>query len=210
MARYYRRSYRSRKPKYTTYGSAKFLARKAYSGVKFLKSIVNAEKKFFDTLVSGSLTNAGTVNVLNAISAGDDAMNRNGNSIKLIHLYCRMTFEQIIDTKNFVRIIIFSDLANQGIAPSTTDVLTVADVDSMTNLDNVARFQILFDKCYGLSNAYPTVSKRVYQRLGFHIKFDGTASGDWQKNSLFVLMLDSNTTSHAVSNSTFRIAYYDN
>lgn len=207
--RYSRKKY---KPKYTTVGSVKHLASQAWKGVKFLKSVVNAEKHFHDTSLSGQTTNAGAVFLLNQIAAGDDAINRTGNSIKLIDLYMHLNIEQAAaESKNFVRVVICQDTANQSAVPSVTDILQSASATSMINFDNAKRFKILYSKVIGLS--YPdkaVISLNAYRRLGFHIKFSGTADTTYLQNSLFILLIDENNTNHADYSGTIRIKWYDN
>lgn len=210
MARRYRRRY-YKKPQYTTSGSIGHLAKQAYRGVKFLKQIVNAEKKFFDTDLSSTMTNTGTVVALNDIVAGDDAHNRNGNSIKLHHLYIRANVEQVSAANNYCRIILVQDTANQGTAPAVLDVLTSEDTYSMTNLDNVKRFRILMDKVFNFNTlGNLTHHFTCYKRLGFHIRFDGTGAGTYLQNSLFLIYLDENSTNHVNIRGDVRLVFYDN
>ena len=57
------------------------------SSLKFLKSVVNVEKKFIDSgVVSNNVGNAGAIYYLSGVAQGTDQITRNGNSIKASYI----------------------------------------------------------------------------------------------------------------------------
>jgi len=88
--------------------------------------VVNVEKHLFDQSVSITSANAGFINCLSFIAAGDDYNNRQGNTCKMN--YITIPAGRVIQNggdSNQVRMLIFMDTANQGTTPAVTDVLAM-------------------------------------------------------------------------------------
>ena len=68
------------------------LAKKSWAAVKYLKSVINVEKKKHDTSSSGSISSAGGIQLLSNIAQGDTDQTRDGNSIKMQSMLLRATF----------------------------------------------------------------------------------------------------------------------
>lgn len=195
------------------------LAKQAYSGFKYLRGMINCEKKFFDATSSASINNSGDVSVLSSISQGDDTNQRNGDSI--LAKYVDLRFSWIMnaaDPVELVRTIVFQDTMSLGTIPSVGDVLslagTSADVLSMLNLIGARqhRFKILHDESYTLcSTGSQAVQKSVVIPLNDHIKFTGTVGGDEGRNMLYILNISSSTGANRPTVTyRSRLAYYDN
>ena len=116
-------------------------------GLKFLKSIVNAEKKFHQATSSPTSSSTGSITQVSAIAQGDTASTRDGNSI----LAKYMTFRSRIvkhasATNTSVRIIIFVDLLNTGTTPTFADLLSdPSSIISNKLIGSSSRFWILKD-----------------------------------------------------------------
>jgi len=140
--------------------------------VKFLKSVVNVEKHLFDQSVSITSANAGFINCLSFIAAGDDYNNRQGNTCKMN--YITIPAGRVIQNggdSNQVRMLIFMDTANQGTTPAVTDVLASADPNDVTNPDNVKRFWILYDRLFILSANTPARQIKCFKWNKVHLRF---------------------------------------
>jgi hypothetical protein len=87
-----------------------------------------------------------------------------------------------------IRLLIVYDKQSNGVAPSTLDVVTIDEIDSLMNLNNSRRFKILADEVYeqGLSTAGPgaliTKGFRDFtgkgRRRGLDVEFRDTNAGD--------------------------------
>lgn len=195
------------------------LARKAYSGYKYLRGMINCEKHFIDTLQAGALISwSGTVTALSASAQGDNINNRVGDSILAKYLTFRYscTMDSALST-TAVRWIIFQDTMSLGTIPSASDVLTTTGaanaVVSLLNIQNAlqGRFRILFDKTVALSNTgnKQFISDEVIP-INDHIKYTSTAGTDEGRNMLYLLTIcDVNASDPTVAWSA-RLAYYDN
>lgn len=210
-------------------GKAIDIATKAYKMASVVASIVNAEKKYFDTTLSVGPDTTAQIFHLSAIPQGDTNQQRQGNTIALKSFEARLNLRK--DTaaaSEIVRVILFEDMDNSnGTAPTASQLLEYP-VNQMSprNMDFPHRFRILKDKIFWNN---PTTGN-IYAPLKFFHKFpttkdakglkirnhhmtwiDGTGGGT-ARNHLYLLVLGNVAT--ASTGSTFggytRIRYYDN
>lgn len=189
----------------------------AYRSALYLKSIINVEIKKFDTLLtSTALTDAGFVQNMALIAQGDTAGLRDGNSIKTQWFTIQGHFEIHASAVNTsVRMIVFLD--NQTVADTTPTVGTVLDGDVVSftyaplNSDTVGRFTKLYDKVIVLDVVKaPRRTFKVNLKLKKHLRFNGTAGTDIQKNGIFVLFVADEVTNDPTMEWFARLGYTDN
>lgn len=219
---YRRKSRRSRygnrrRGKRSTYAPNKWAwyAKQAWKGVKFVKSIINSEKHYFDnTSVTGAVASAGTIYCLSNIAQGDDVNNRQGNSVLAKTLYVRGTmYRNVSNTAviNSVRCIWFQDTSNQGSDPTVTDILQSADVRSPLNVDKTSRYSIIRDKVYTLSvGGQAGFNIKKFLPINNHLKYTGSSGSNIYTNALYVLVITDQSTLQPVFDMTSRLAFYDN
>lgn len=218
---YRRKTNRKRRPRKTNYMgsavSAYKLAKQAYSQIKYLKSLINVEKKKFDLeLTSSAISNSGQIYSLCAIAQGDTDQTRNGNSILCQHVSMRGRLLQSNSITTTLRLMLFMDTQQiSDTAPIVSDVLDTtfsnyfqAPLNNLT----VGRFKILWDKQL---NSNPGQSAMVqfkhFQRLtGHHVRFNGTAAGDSQKGTLYLLAISDQPTLTPTLDFASRLTFTDN
>lgn len=195
------------------------LAKQAYSGFKYLRGMINCEKKFYDISGNLSINNTGDVSTLSGISQGDDTNQRNGDSILAKYLDLRFSWVMnAADPVEMVRTIVFQDTMSLGTVPAVGDVLTLVgtstDVLALLNLVGARqhRFKILHDESYTLcSTGTQAVQKNLVVPLNDHIKFTGTVGSDEGKNIVYILNISSSTGANKPTVTwKSRLAYYDN
>lgn len=208
------------KPWYSKKYSALDLAGKAWTGVKMLKGIINSEKKYHDTLISGSVDYNGTINLLTDIDQGDTNVTRSGNSILAKSLLIRYSVIPDVSSANtsYMRVIICQDTMNLGTTPAVSDVLqnTASASAPLSHYNNQYsaqyRFKILYDKTHGLSNLQSTpayVSEKLM--VNDHIKYTGTQGTDEGKNNIYLVLISNQVTSLLPAFSCYsRVKFYDN
>lgn len=180
-------------------GGTVALARKAWSGMKYLKSLINVERKFFDSVVDTFVpTAAGQVFNLSSIAEGNDYNQRDGNSILLQSMLFRGTISGPTTSPagDIVRVVIFQDNDQRGVDPVTADLFE--DTTNGLRLSNSPllhtvnkRFNILLDKRIPVGGYQVTATQAVstgtdwwktikrYQKFkDSHIKFAGTSGAD--------------------------------
>lgn len=193
------------------------VAQKALAVGRYLKEIINVEIKKFDTLLtSTALTDAGFIQNMGLIAQGDTAGLRDGNSIKTQWFTIQGFFEIHASAVNTnVRMIVFHD--NQTVADTTPTTGTVLDGDAVSftyaplNSDTVGRFTKLYDKVIVLDVVKtPRRMFKVNLKLRKHMRFNGTAGTDIQKNGLFVLFVADEATNDPTMEWFARLGYTDN
>lgn len=180
--------------------------------VKMLKGLVNAERKYVDTGDTPTITNTGTITLLNAIAQGDDVNNRDGNSILCPYIRHRGVVKiNSSATATAVRMLIVMDTANQGSTPAVTDVLQSANVTAYINVDNTKRFWILFDQLYHLDingNRQILVDKTI--PIKQHLRYSGSSSTNVLQNAIYSIHISDEATNTPTGNMTTRVTWYDN
>lgn len=200
----------------TAYGnpSVPTIARAAWSGVKYLRTLVNSEVHKLDTTLNSDIDSSGYVTHLSGIAQGDAINNRTGNAILAKYLSTRFSlFVHTSATYSLCRVIFFIDQQQiADTAPAVTDVLTSASTVAHYNANNVGRFKILSDKMYKLvvGGDSAMLALKTNIRLQRHIRYNGSATSDINRGGVYVLFLSSEATNkvHIIGNS--RLTWHDN
>ena len=216
---YRRRNYRRRngnssRPWYLKKYNALDLAGKAYSGVKYLKGLVNSEMyDIINTATNSPILNTGSMVPLHQIAQGDGSDARTGNSILARSLFFRLVFKcNSSATVTTVRFMIVRD--TQQVAdttPTAATILNSADPLSPLCLTVEGRFSVLKDKLITLNNVdSKSVPMKKFMNLYTHIRFNGAAGTDIQKNGLYALFISDEATNTPTISYNFKLSYHDN
>lgn len=211
-----RRTYRRKNTAwYNKKYSAKDLAVKALKNTQYLKGLVNSEMLHKDTSVTlGS--NTSNVTQIIDVTQNDLDSGRTGNSILLRNIYFRGKLEinTAVTGNTRISLILFKDKQQQpDSTPSVTDLLKSNDPDSMINLSTAGRFKILWRKTYALtpvSGGRNVVDFSKYWKVYDHVRYNGSASTDIQKNGYFLAIVTSEGTNFPSVSINTRIGYHDN
>lgn len=216
-----RRSYRRRSRKSTPWYARKYstqqLAYKAFKSAKYLKSLINVEKKKRDT--TNTFTSTDQVSLLNQIAQGDTDLTRSGNSILMKSLYLQaLLTSNATDNDISYRILIVQD--TQQVADTSPSVSDVLDATAANNLiaplnnETVGRFKVLFDKRGVLNNLVASVTKqrmiKHYFKLNLHARYNGSSDTDIQKNGLYLIWLHNGGANSPTFNVNTRLSFIDN
>lgn len=154
------------------------------------------ELNFVDNAVSGTDSTTARIVLLNGLQQGTTASTRIGRrvTIKSIELKGRVT-AGASGTASTVRYAIVLDRQANAVTPAFTDIYDAALPESLRNISNKARFQVVWDS--GLINLVGTSagttdaarrSFEFYKKVGFPVQYNaGTAGtiGDIQTNALY-------------------------
>lgn len=188
------------------------LAAKAYKAAKYVASVVNVERKFFDVTNTGlSPSTVGSVYPLSQIGVGDTFNTREGNSIKALNEYIQLSAQlNTAAEATFLRCILFMDNENNGSTPAVADVLESVGYLSPINHVNGTRFTILRDCRIILTKTGNAKEYKIYKKLGSHIKWSGSNGTDTKEGHLYLLLLSDQATDTPSVNFLARMRFIDN
>lgn len=201
--------YRKRKPAYKRKGGFvkkvagyASMAMKAYALAKYVKSLVNVERKFLDTTQTSSGCNNTAVLIQQTnISEGTDYNQRTGISVKAVSAYIKgfITLPAAATLGHQVRLILLFDSDNTGTAPVASDVLEVnTDINSPIQHTNGKRFKILWDRTLSISQSGPdSVHFKHYFKLGNHIRWSNSTTGT-REGHLYLLQFSDTSTANEI------------
>lgn len=207
-----RRATRS-KPWYDKKYSTADLALKAFKGVKRIRKLINVERKVSDTVSTTAMSTTPVVLSLNQILQGDGPEQREGNSIKPQSLLVSASSHPSASAGSTeCRLLIVRDLQQVAdTSPALLDVLDSVDIISMRNEANRGRFNILFDSKWSTNNtAMDTKVISTSMPMHGHIRFNGSAITDIQKNGLYVMYFSNHASLVPTMDFKARLYYTDN
>lgn len=197
--------------------SAKDIAIQALQNTRYLKGLVNSEMLHNDiTFSSDSITNTGSSVALTNIAQNDTVGGRTGNSILVRNITLRLSFEvnSAVTGDTRIRFILLQDSQQvSDTGPSWTDVMSNSTPESLLATGTFGRFKILMSKSFSLTPASGGFNTRwvtKYLKTYSHVRYNGTASSDIQKNGLYFLVIGSEATNTPTLRGTIRIGYHDN
>lgn len=204
------------KKRCTTYGE---VADKALKGVMFLKGLINSELYTYTSTYNNTGCNTnGSVTNVTAIPQGDNADDRTGNSIFVKQ--CKMNLLFRIDPSGTeyntnVRVMLVRDRqqvadAIPGIGSVLAQTTQYNVLIAGPNIGNKGRFTILYDRVFNLSDAKPSKHVKWTVNMKSHVRFNGTAGTDIQKNGLYWMMVSDSIVSNVSVHGDIRIKYHDN
>lgn len=214
--RKFRKTYGKRRggrAKYTTWGSAKYLAKRAMTGVSYLRRLLNVEYKYITSAsTSVNPTTSGLFVACSLPTQGQGADQRTGNSIlmKNWHIRCHVSASPSATDQTFLRMIMFHDKHSVGTPPTVADVLDSVNINSPYNIANTDRFLILKDKTINLGLASGDHSSKMYtfnRDLNKHWKFSGNTGLD---NYPYVMFISNQATYTPTITYMQRLRYIDN
>lgn len=220
-SRYYRKPRYTRRRRYRrsrmgNFASALTLARQAYRGVKYLRSLVNVERKKYDAQHTATVgTSPTSIFDPTSIVQGDTDQSRNGNSILCKGLYLRGSVTlHASATVTQVRIIISRD--KQQVADSAPAFSSIIDptfsdnIHAPLNNETVGRFQILRDFVVTVDTNTPVKEFKVYVKMMHHMRFNGVLASDIQKGGIYCSAVSNDNTNQPTVLASGRLTFIDN
>lgn len=122
---------------------------------------IGQELKFHDVSFTTDATTTGVVVALNHMAAGDTALLRDGNKIRMKSIQLKWTSQlESIAANAVCRFMIVYDRQPNGVAPTiataTTGPLESISVVSMRQVASSTRFKVLYDHVFALNNTSDT------------------------------------------------------
>lgn len=216
----YRRPYRSyakRAPKLSSADMAWQLAQRAWKQGKWLKTMINAEKKFVDLTFNNNpdATN-GTVNFVNDVPVGDGPEARDGMQCRIKSLSVKGVVQlHASASQTYVRILAVQWYGNVNVVtPVLADVLSDVNVNGHYSKTHAGLYKILKDFVIIVDDNRPLKTFRFFIPMNCITRWtESDTSGDENactKNGLFFMALSSEATNTPAVNIISRIMFYDN
>jgi len=217
--RNYRRRYRRRRYRKKRGGNDYIsTAMKALSLAKYLKTLVNVERKYVDVQGTTSIGTTWSAILLNGVAEGDGENARDGNTIKAMSNLNRLQLKiNGSATYSRVRVMLVRYKPSHG---STSPVVAqlfqdTADILSPLNKDYIGDYKIYFDKIYTMSvnNDSANIQLNKFMKgLKFHTRYSGTsnASTSLSMNSLWLCLVSDEATNTPTYDLYNRFNYVDN
>jgi len=158
------------------------------------------ELNFVDTVASGTESTTARIVLLNGMAQGTTASTRIGRRItmKSVELKGRIS-AGASGTVSTVRYALVLDKQANAAAPAFTDIYDNSLPESLRNISNKARFQVVWDSglmsLIGTSTGTTDASRKnveFYKKIGFQTQYNaGTAGtvGDIQTNALYFVSI---------------------
>ncbi len=184
--------------------------------VRYLKSVINVERKFIDKSAGITVDDSGTFVSLPLASQGVGASNREGDSIKVVSLLIRLSWAiSQSATSSGLRTIVVIDKQPNGALPSIASLLQTTNfpLSSPLNLDNKRRFKILCDRVQVASiTGKQQFVLNKYLKTQTHVRYGSNAGtvADVNTNNIFVLLISDEATNLPIVDYYFRTRYIDN
>lgn len=214
----------SKKPqKMTEADMAWHLAKKAWEGLKYVKTLINSELLKLDkTHNVFTTTITGYADSFVSIAQSDTEAGRTGNSVLIKAVRLQAMVRINTSTPNpctYVRIIILRDTQEitDLLYPAIDDVLeSVADssiIRSPLNAQTVGRYTILADTSFPIDTYHPQKSYSVYCPVMKHTRYNGASTTDIQRGNIFFYVLTDGVTvglNNPTCDVNTRTYYHDN
>lgn len=191
------------------------MARTAWSGVKYIRTLINSEVMKFDQGPGSTSISTTPQNLydLTAIAQGDGIAQRTGQSILNNGFYINLAFTKHASaTFSFIRVVLVQDRQQiSDTAPTYSDVFESNSTYAKVNPNTMGRFKIWYDKRVLLSTQRDFKQINIYRKFkGIHTRYNGTASSDIQKNGFYLMLVSSEATNTPTVVSASRTYYHDN
>lgn len=201
---------------------------------KKIKKMQNDEElKYTDVLITAQgISSTGSFHLLNGLTQGDDAKNRDGREAVSTSIQGKMTFVSNTDDigSTTLRMIVFWDSQANGAAPTAATLLDNSIITSFLiapyHRDYQKRYKILFDRVFVLNplqiltttagtvtenqniTKYLSFKKQLSRTIKFNSNNNGNI-GDIVSNSLYVYFVSNEATNTPTVTSGFRFYYKD-
>ncbi len=194
-------------------------AAKALAMAKYVKGLVNVEfKQITVQRTVGTVGSSSTHTELTNLSRGDDDTQRDGNQVRLKSIHIKGFLKQADnDARTIIRLVVVLDKQTNQAQATFSDIYadnTVGDaVISPRNIDNMRRFNILWDKIITLdTDSSGLKAFNFYKKLNIPLRYDGNAGDitDLTSNSIQFIQVSDEGTNLPLITFSARLRFVDN
>jgi len=181
-----------------------------------LNNTRNTEYKTIDTAITNAYETAGTITLLNGTTSSAQETGRDGNVI--VGKSGQLRDYSRNKVNSLQRMLLVIDRMPNGVLPAITDILMTATIDSLRNLDNRSRFNIVYDKVMKLTQTTPDADDNeivnftsYYRKMNLKVTYNNTDTGGIDNivsGALYLIQIGTSGTSNA-STTNARVRFTD-
>ena len=209
-----KRSRYPRKPKQNNY---QYYANLAYQGYKYGRlamSLLNTEKKFYDTTWnSTTITDSQQVTPLNDVSNGDAENNRDGNKIRQKSIQLKLSLVSNTATPVngcYIRLVLVQ-LTKVRYPDFTATQVYGTDITTLRNMNNTTRYKVWYDKVIRLDlDTTPRYIVDKFWKMSIPVNYYSATGTDIENNGFVLMYLTNLTTNQPLMTGSARIRFIDN
>lgn len=171
---------------------------------------LNTETKAINNSSSVTVNDTtGQVLHMTAIAEGTASNQRSGRFIRSRYITSRLHLKMHASaTQTLVRVVII--ISSDENAPTTSSFFTSQNALSTINLLYSDRYRIIYDNLVNLDTYNPTAALNIFRKPRQRIKFNGTASTDYENGQMWMLLLSNEATNTPTVAYYNRFSYNDN
>ncbi len=181
-----------------------------------LKKLINVEYKTITTSWAADPNTTGVVQLLSAMTQGDDIANRQGRKVKLFSIRSQGSIKlNASATSSHGRMIIVRDNLGSTTRPAITDMFPsvasfLAGQPRQDNPQTNARFSVIMDHRYLLEAEHSLDWVNVYNKIGSHVTYTGTSATDEGKGNIYLFSASSESANDPVVAVSTVLKFIDN
>lgn len=214
MAYRKRRYYPRRKKRNTRWQNYKAGLGQLWKDVKWLKSVVNVEKKYVDASGNPTISTTATFVLLNGLAEGSDSTERTGDSVKFISQLLRLKASiHASATATTLRVFVIKDRQPNGAVFSLAELLSAStNIISPISMIWSKRFLVMTDKFIKLNQDFPEKTFKVFRKLRFHTRYGTNTSGvaSISTNTYYLVLWSDEATNTPTVEYYNRLRFIDN
>lgn len=216
-----KKKYSSKRPGYQACGKMVWGdAQKALKLAQRLKKLVNVEYKTRETAQTALnvIDGIGSHIFLCGIQRGLTTNDRDGSQVKATSIQLKYTISQHASaTLTSFRVLLVIDKQTNQAVFTTADLLqnvtNIQSVVSFRNLDNMHRFNVIYDKVHVLSSNGSHMQQGYFAKsLQLLLRYDADAGtiADLTQNSITMVVISNEPTNTPTMSAAIRIKFVDN
>lgn len=190
-------------------------ASKALALAMGLKSMLNVEKKFFDTTLDATPDTTGAVTSVVQIpsqeGAVDQGQSRDGDQVRLKSIQASGALNlHASATQTAVRLTLVMDKMALATAPVIGDIFESTSTVALHNLANRNRFVTLWSRQFMLNTDRPNLFFRFYKSTSTKLQWAGDATDEPMNKCFYFVTSSSEATNKPTLTAQCRIRFVDN
>lgn len=191
----------------------------AYKMARYLKSVINVEYKYKDTVANAAnITTTPAITLLSLINQGDTSTSRDGDSVKIVKMDLTVTLDKNVGSTaiNHIKLALIKKNPTNGVAPVNTDIYdttTGSMAQVKRNLAYTDSIKVI--RNWDVALVQGEKESRIIKlslNMNEHVKYKGTAQtvADIMTTSYWLYVVSDQASTFPTYAYTCRLRFIDN